>query len=107
MSARRDLWAALSALSDELPARPLLTGDSFHCLKDMVLHIAAVEDGWLNEDILRRPPVIATVPALKDTPGGPAYAAVPLATLLDYWKAVEQARWLTWKGSPRMSCSAW
>lgn len=90
ISARRDLCATLQTVPDEVLARPLLNGPAFHCIKDILFHIAAVEDGWLREDILREPPVLASNLALKDTPGGPSYAGVPLHTLVDYWHAVEQ-----------------
>jgi uncharacterized damage-inducible protein DinB len=87
--ARRDLWAALEAVPDELLSRPLLDGERFHCIKDLLFHVAAVEDGWLHEDILRVPPVIDGVPLLAATTGGPEYAPVALSALLDYWRAVE------------------
>lgn len=91
MHARRDLWPILEATPDEVLSRPLLNGDAFHCMKDILFHIPAVEDGWLHEDILRNQPVRESVPALKDTEGGPAYATVPLETLLDFWQRVEQS----------------
>ena len=43
-----------------------------------------------SEEILREQPVRQTMPALKDTRGGPIFAAVALETLLDYWRVVEQ-----------------
>ncbi len=88
--ARRDLWAALESVPDEVLSRPLLGGPEFHCIKDLVFHVAAVQDGWVHEDILREQPLLLTTPALKDTQGGPVYAGVAIGTLLDYWKAVEQ-----------------
>jgi uncharacterized damage-inducible protein DinB len=50
-----------------------------------------VEDGWLNEDIQRKEPILFTFPDLLSTGGGPEYAAFSLKTLLDYWRAVEQS----------------
>jgi uncharacterized damage-inducible protein DinB len=88
--ARRDLWAALENVPNGIFSRPLLDGAELHCIKDLVFHIAGVEDFWIHEDILRDQPVLKTTPALKDTQGGPAYADFPIQTLLDYWKAVEQ-----------------
>jgi uncharacterized damage-inducible protein DinB len=88
--ARRDLWATLEGVPDEVLSRPLLNGEAFHCIKDLVFHIPVVEDGWIREDILRDQPVLATNPALKDADGSPIYAGVALQTLLDYWQAVEQ-----------------
>lgn len=87
--ARRDLWAVLEAAPDDALSRPLLGGERFHCIKDLVFHIASVEDFWLHEDILRAEPVLMNMPALRDTTGSPEYAGFPLHTLLDYWKAVE------------------
>jgi len=89
--ARRELWGALEAVPDEVLSRPLLGGERFHCIKDLLFHIAVVEDSWLHEDIEQNEPVLMRMPALKDTTGGPEYAGFPLSTLLDYWRAVEQS----------------
>jgi uncharacterized damage-inducible protein DinB len=88
--ARRDLWATLEAVPDEVLSRPLIDGDRFHCIKDLVLHIAGCEDGWLHYTILRDTPIQNTIQAIKEIPDGPACAGVPLETLLDYWRAVEK-----------------
>jgi uncharacterized damage-inducible protein DinB len=88
--ARRDLWAALECVPDEVLSRPLLNGKKFHCIKDLMFHVAATEDFWIREEILREPPVRQTLPAFKDTQGGPVFADTALKTLLDYWRAVEQ-----------------
>jgi len=88
--ARRDLWATLEGVPDEVLSRPLLGGEQLHCIKDLVFHVPVVEDGWLHEDILRQRPLLNTIPALKDTEGGPVYAGFALTTLLDYWRVVEQ-----------------
>jgi uncharacterized damage-inducible protein DinB len=89
--ARWDLWAALGGVPDEVLSRPLLGGKQFHCIKDLVFHIAGVEDGWIHYTILRDQPVLETIPALKSTKLGPVYAGFALETLLDYWRAVEQS----------------
>ena len=89
--ARRDLWAALESVPDEVLSRPLLDGALLHCIKDLVFHVAATEDFWIREEILREQPLWQTNPALKDTPGGPVYAGFALKTLLDYWRVVEQS----------------
>ena len=91
MRARRDLWATLASVPDEVLARPLLNGARFHCIKDLVFHIAGTEDGWLHYTILEDAPVQQTLPSAKDIPDGPFCAGVPLDTLLDYWRAVEQS----------------
>lgn len=89
--ARRDLWVALEEVPDEILSSSLLGGERFHCIKDLVFHIADVEDSWIHFTILRDQPVIATIPALKETKGGPEYASFALRTLLDYWRGVEQS----------------
>ncbi len=88
--ARQDLWAALQGVPDDVLSRQLLDGDRFHCIKDLVFHVAATEDFWIRDEILREQPARQTVPALKDTHGGPIFAGFALATLLDYWRLVEQ-----------------
>jgi uncharacterized damage-inducible protein DinB len=89
--ARRDLWAALQGVPDEVLSRPLLNGDKFHCIKDLLFHVAATEDFWIREEILREQSVRQTIPALKDTRGGPIFAGFALPVLLDYWRLVEQS----------------
>ncbi|MFC4426818.1 DinB family protein [Deinococcus navajonensis] len=89
MRARRVLRTALQAVPDEVLARPLLGGERFHCIKDLLLHIAVVEDGWINGDIRRAQTVLDEWPDLNARAEGPQQAATPLATLLDYWDAVE------------------
>jgi uncharacterized damage-inducible protein DinB len=88
--ARRDLWATLEGVPDEVLSRQLLGGARLHCIKDLVVHVAGVEDFWIQEEILRVQPVRQTNPALKDTQGGPVYSGFALETLLDYWRVVEQ-----------------
>ncbi len=88
--ARRDLWATLERVPDEVLSRPLLNGARFHCIKDLVFHIAAVEDFWIREEILRAEPLRQNIPAFKGTQGGPVFAGFPLETLLDYWRTMEQ-----------------
>lgn len=87
--ARRDLWTVLEAVPDELLSRPLLDGSRFHCIKDLVLHIPAVEDSWLHEDILKDEPVFERVPEISGAQDGPYFAETPLPSLLTYWRAVE------------------
>jgi uncharacterized damage-inducible protein DinB len=89
--ARRDLWATLEGVPDEILARPLLKGERFHCIKDLVFHTAAVEDGWIHYTILRDQPVLDTFGTLKDIGEGPLYEDFALETLLNYWRAVEQS----------------
>jgi len=89
--ARRKLWTALQAVPDEVLSRNLLNGAKFHCIKDLLFHLVATEDFWIREEILREQPVRQTVPALKDTRGGPIFASSALEMLLDYWRFVEES----------------
>lgn len=91
MRARRDLWTALEGVPDEVLSSPLIGGPRFQCIKDLVFHIAGVEDGWLHCTILRGEPVQVGTPVIKDIQDGPFCAEIPLGTLLDYWRAVEQS----------------
>lgn len=86
---RRDLWACLEGVPDEVLARPVLPGGRFHCIKDLVAHIPAVEDSWIHEDILLDTPVWDTVAAMVGAQDGPFYADFALTDLLDYWRQVE------------------
>ena len=87
--ARRDLWAFLETMPDEALAKKVLPGPRFECIKDLISHIAAVEDSWIHEDILRDQPVWETVPELENAQDGAFYSAMPLEVLLNYWRAVE------------------
>jgi uncharacterized damage-inducible protein DinB len=87
--ARRDLWTFLETMPDEALAKKVVPGPRFECIKDLILHIAEIEDSWVHEDILRDQPVWTTVPELENAQDGPFYAAMPLEVLLNYWRAVE------------------
>jgi uncharacterized damage-inducible protein DinB len=89
--ARRNLCAGLQTVPDEVLSRPLLNGDKFHCIKDLLFHVVATEDFWIREEILREQPVRQTIPALKDTQGGPVFGGSALEMLVDYWRLVEQS----------------
>ncbi|MBB6017193.1 DinB family protein [Deinococcus radiopugnans] len=89
--ARRDLWATLESVPDEVLSRPMLDGDRMQSIKDLIAHTAGVEDGWLHYTILQDKPVEEGFPALKAAGSGPVYAGFPLSELLDYWRAVEQS----------------
>lgn len=87
--ARRDLRATLESLPDEVLSRPLLNGSQFHCIKDFVSHLPAVEDGWIHEDILRDQTVRETIPALNNSESGTMFAGFELKVLLDYWRGTD------------------
>ena len=87
--ARCDLWAFLETIPDEALAKKVLPGPRFECIKDLLLHIAVVEDSWIHEDILRDQPVWETALPIENPQDGPHYASTPLQTILEYWRAVE------------------
>lgn len=89
--ARRDLWATLEGVPDGVLARPMIGGPRFQCIKDLVFHIAGVEDGWLHHTVQRDEPVQVSTPVIQDIQEGPFCAEIPLGTLLDYWRAVESS----------------
>lgn len=89
--ARRDLWATLERVPDEVLSRPLLNDARFRCIKDHLFHIPMVEDGWTHCTILQDQPVLETKPTLKDIGDSPDCAGFALKMLLDYWRAVEQS----------------
>jgi uncharacterized damage-inducible protein DinB len=89
MRARRDLWAALEQVPDEVLSRAVLDGKRFQCIKDLVFHVAVVEDSWLHFDIQRDTPVHKSFVEFAESEWVPIYESVPLSRLLEYWKAVE------------------
>jgi uncharacterized damage-inducible protein DinB len=89
--ARQDLWAILEATPDELLAKPILEGQRFKCLKDLIMHTAAVEGFGRHEGVWKDTPVFThALPEVlwKD---GAEFATTPLPTLLAYWKAVQDS----------------
>ena len=89
--ARRDLWAFLETIPDAELSKSVLSGSRFHCIKDLLLHIAVVEDSWIHEDILRDQPVWETALPIENPQDGPHYASTLLETILEYWRAVERS----------------
>jgi len=87
--ARRDLWASLETMPDGVLSKAVIPGQRFHSIKDLLLHIATVEDSWIHEDILQDQPVWEGVSDLEGAADGPHYAGKTLSQLLDYWQLVE------------------
>lgn len=88
--ARRRLWTALRALPDEALSKPVLATDGARCIKDLVWHVAVVEDGWFRGDLLGAPFVLerfGTEPRSADEYWH--HHEAPLESLLAYWEAVE------------------
>lgn len=87
--ARRDLWAFLETLPDEVLSKSVIPADRMRSMKDLVLHIAVVEDSWLHEDVLRDQPVWELTSGFPHEFEKPYHDAQPLNWLLGYWQAVE------------------
>lgn len=66
-----------------------MDGSRFRCIKDLIFHIAEVEDGWTNGDLRGRDMIQNQITPLRD--GGPDFSQFPLVQLLDYWRQVEQS----------------
>ncbi len=95
--ARRQLWPALRALSDEQLSRAVVPIPGARCIKDLIYHIAAVEDGWFRLDLFNDTSIMERLglePTSEDRYWH--HQDQPLEQLLEYWEAVEQdtlARW--------------
>lgn len=88
--ARRQLWTTLHAMPDEALSKAVIPTEGARCIKDLVAHIAMVEDGWFRGDLLGQSLVmdgVGRAPTSED-----AYwhhQDEPLESLLAYWEAVE------------------
>ena len=88
--ARRRLWTTLRAMPDEALSTAVIPTEGARCIKDLVKHVAIVEDGWFRLDLLGQPLVLETF-------GGEPTSAdaywhhqdESLESLLEYWEAVE------------------
>ena len=87
--ARRDLWAFLETLPDEVLSKSVIPAERMRSMKDLVLHIATVEDSWLHEDILRDQPVWERTAGFPHEFEKQYHDAKSLEWLLEYWRAVE------------------
>ncbi len=87
--ARRDLRSTLEAAPAEVLSRSLLGGPRFHSIKDLLFHIADVEDGWINGDIRGGQMAQNAFPELR-TINDANCAGVALETLFGYWRHVEE-----------------
>ncbi|HEX4287190.1 MAG TPA: DinB family protein [Terracidiphilus sp.] len=102
--ARRDLWSTLESAPDDVLSQDLIGGPRFRSIKDLLFHIAEVEDGWINGDIRHRQFVQDNVPALRQ--GGPDFSGFALSALLDYWRLVEQRSIPYIAGLTEVECSS-
>ncbi len=89
MRARRDLWAFLTTVPDEVLSKSVIPGERFHSIKDLVLHVPVIEDSWVHEDILRDTPVWESLDGFPDVMERPYHDDKSLAWMLAYWRDVE------------------
>ncbi|MFN3266662.1 MAG: DinB family protein [Deinococcales bacterium] len=101
--ARQDLRSALEHLPTEYLSRQVLSGKRFACIKDLLMHIADVEDSWLHGDILKDAPVFTRVLPKEFCIGEVFFADVPLETVFDYWQAVQQSTLAYLESEPDLS----
>jgi uncharacterized damage-inducible protein DinB len=86
---RRDLWLLLEGLPDEVLSKNMIPAERFRCIKDLLMHMANVEDGWIHLDIVQDTPVWESALPIELQQDGAFFADTPLSTILSYWKAVE------------------
>jgi uncharacterized damage-inducible protein DinB len=86
---RRDLWAILENLPDEVLSKNMIPAERFRCIKDLLFHIATVEDSWVHEDILRDQPVWEGIEGFPERFDAKYFETESLAWILEYWRAVE------------------
>lgn len=86
--ARRDLMATLRAVPDDMLRLPLLRGERFHSILDLLVHTAEVEDGWIHGDFQGLPMVQARFPDIRAGAGEPD-TILGLDAIAAYWQAVE------------------
>ena len=86
--ARRDLLTTLRATPDGVLRAPLLRGERFHSILDLLLHTAEVEDGWIHGDFQGLPMLQEGFPEVFSLPAGPG-TTLSLSAIEAYWAAVE------------------
>ena len=86
--ARRDLMATLHAVPDDVLRSPLLRGERFHSILDLLVHTAEVEDGWIHGDFQGRPMAQDRFPDIGAGAAGPG-TTLGLDAVAAYWQAVE------------------
>ncbi len=88
--AGRRLWTTLQDMPDEALSKAVIPTEGARCIKDLVAHIAMVEDGWFRGDLLGQSLVMDSMgrgPTSED-----AYwhhQDESLESLLAYWETVE------------------
>lgn len=88
--ARRYLWHVLGETPEDVLAKHVIPGDRFRSVKDLLLHTPVVEDSWLHYQILGDTPHLESVSAIAEAREGPHYATMPLLSILEYWRAIEE-----------------
>lgn len=86
--ARRDLLGTLRATPDGVLRAPLLRGERFHSILDLLVHTAEVEDGWIHGDFQGLPMVQDRFPDIGAGASGPG-TTLGLDAIEAYWQVVE------------------
>lgn len=89
-------------MPEEVLSQAVIPTEGARCIKDLVAHIAVVEDGWFRLDLLGQPMVLESS-ELQTLGSEPASAGEywhhekePLDSLLAYWEAVEDDTLRRW-----------
>ncbi len=88
---RQDLFTFLRSMPIESISRDVIPGERFHSIKDLVIHIAVVEDSWLHEDILKDTPIWESVSGFPQNFEQEYHASQSLEWMLEYWLAVQKS----------------
>lgn len=70
--ARRDLLGTLRATPEGVLRSPLLRGERFHSILDLLIHTTEVEDGWIHGDFQGLPMVQRASRTFRQVRRGPA-----------------------------------
>jgi uncharacterized damage-inducible protein DinB len=79
----------LEGLPDEVLSKNMIPAERFRCIKDLLMHMANVEDGWIHLAIVQDTPVWESALPIELQQDNVFFADTPLETILSYWKAVE------------------
>ena len=88
---RQDLFAFLRSLPDEAISKDVIPGERLHSIKDLVIHIAIIEDSWLHEDILKDQPVWEMTSGFPEDFEKAYHANDSLEWMLEYWLTVQKS----------------
>lgn len=87
VAARETLWAFLRALPDSDLNAPLIDGDRFHNIKDLLLHVTDMEEHWIHTVARGDGMTAQQYPHNWVRPQAEQY---PLTWIIEYGRAVQQ-----------------